>query len=365
VKNLFDILPAEARKQMRRRAQPEWCNPMLATLVREEFSNREWIYEPKLDGIRCLGFRIGRNLKLFSRNHICLNGEFPEVAGPLLGQKISSFIVDGEIMAFDHGVARFSLLQKRKQIHVPVFYYVFDVLFMDGYDLTHLELRYRKQLLQRGFSFRYPLRFTEHREGQGEVYFREACSKGWEGIIAKRASSIYMHKRSMDWLKIKCENQQEFVIVGYTDPAGQRVGLGALLVGFYEDHKLLYAGKVGTGFDTQTLRELENKLSHIERSTPACSVDSLRERGIHWVEPKFVAQIAFTEWTGAGKLRHPRYLGLRSDKKPSEVVREVPMGGANPTLPRSAIARSLKTRSASAIARSLKKRSHQEKETKK
>jgi hypothetical protein len=134
VKNLFDILSAEARKQMRRRAQPDWCNPMLATLVREEFSNPEWIYEPKLDGIRCLGFRIGRNLKLFSRNHICLNGEFPEVAGPLLGQKISSFIVDGEIMAFDHGVARFSLLQKRKQIHVPVFYYVFDVLFMDGYD---------------------------------------------------------------------------------------------------------------------------------------------------------------------------------------------------------------------------------------
>jgi bifunctional non-homologous end joining protein LigD len=261
---------------------------------------------------------------LFSRNHLRLNSEFPEVAASLLQQKTSNFIVDGEIVAFEHGVSKFALLQKRKQMRVPISYFIFDALYIDGHDLTHLELRYRKLLLQRVFSFRDPLRFTEHREAQGEMYFREACSKGWEGIIAKRASSIYVHKRSMDWLKIKCENEQEFVIVGYTEPAGQRVGLGALLVGFYEDHKLRYAGKVGTGFDTQTLRDLEKKLSSIERSTPACSTDSLRGKGIHWVKPKFVAQIAFTEWTGAGKLRHPRYLGLRMDKEPSEVVREIP-----------------------------------------
>jgi bifunctional non-homologous end joining protein LigD len=297
---------------------------MLAILVREEFSDRDWIYEPKLDGIRCLAFRAGRKLSLFSRNRLRLDGEFPEVAASLLQQKTSNFIVDGEIVAFEHGVSRFALLQKRKQMRVPVVYFIFDVLHLDGYDVTHLELRYRKQLLQRAFSFRDPLRFTEHRKAQGEAFFREACSKGWEGIIAKRASSTYVHKRSMDWLKIKCENEQEFVIVGYTEPAGQRVGLGALLVGFCEDGKLVYAGKVGTGFDTQTLRDLQKKLSAIERSTPTVSVDSRRKAGIHWVQPKFVAQVAFTEWTGDGKLRHPRYLGLRRDKKPSDVVREEP-----------------------------------------
>jgi len=325
VRDALAILPADARTALRQSRQPEWCDPMLATLVREEFSDRDWIYEPKLDGIRCLGFRSGPKLSLFSRNHILLNSDFPKITASLARQKTSHFIVDGEIVAFQHGVTRFSLLQKRKQMHVPVFYYVFDVLHLDGYDLTHLELRYRKQLLKHAFLFHDPLRVTEHREAKGETYFKEACRKGWEGIIAKRASSNYVHKRSMDWLKIKCENQQEFVIVGYTEPAGQRVGLGALLVGFYEDHKLLYAGKVGTGFDTRTLRGLKKKLSAIEVPTPACAVDSIRERGVHWVKPKFVAQLGFTEWTGAGKLRHPRYLGLRTDKKPTEVVREKPL----------------------------------------
>jgi bifunctional non-homologous end joining protein LigD len=324
VKNLFEILPQEAQQQIRRRAQPEWCTPMLATLVRKAFSDREWIYEPKLDGIRCLGFRVGRKLSLFSRNHLSLNREFPEVATSLLGQKVTRFILDGEIVAFEHGVTRFSLLQKRKQIHVPVFYYVFDLVYIEGYDVTNLELRYRKQVLQRAFSFHDPLCFTEHRQTEGEAYFREACRRGWEGIIAKRAASAYVHKRSMDCLKIKCENEQEFVIVGYTDPVGQRVGLGALLVGFYEDHTLRYAGKVGTGFDTQMLTDLKKKLSAVERSAPPCVVDSIRKRGVHWVEPKFVAQIAFAEWTGSGKLRHPRYLGLRTDKEPSEVVKEIP-----------------------------------------
>lgn len=297
---------------------------MLATLVREDFSHQDWIFEPKLDGIRCLAFRVGRKVSLFSRNRLLLNGEFPEIAASLKEQNVSQFITDGEVVAFEHGITRFSLLQKRKQIHVPALYYVFDVVYLDGHDLTGLELLHRKQLLQRAFSFRDPVRFVEHRETQGEVYFKEACSKGWEGIIAKRAASPYVHKRSPDWLKIKCENQQEFVIVGYTDPEGERVGFGALLVGFYEGGDLLCAGKVGTGFDTATLRDLRKKLSAIERSKAVCTKDSIRERGLHWVEPKFVAQVGFTEWTDAGKLRHPRYLGLRTDKKPSEVVREKP-----------------------------------------
>jgi bifunctional non-homologous end joining protein LigD len=324
MKNLFEKLPAEVRKQLRRRTEPEWCDPMLATLVREQFSNEDWIFEPKLDGIRCLAFRKGAKLTLYSRNRIRLNDEFPELLAPLMKQPVSNFIIDGEVVAFEHGVTRFSLLQKRKQKRVPVFYYVFDVVYLEGHDLTHLELRYRKQLLENAFSLRDPVRFSEYRQAEGEAYYREACSKGWEGVIAKRADSVYLHKRSMDWLKFKCENEQEFVVVGYTEPSGQRVGIGALLVGFYENRKLAYAGKVGTGFDTQTLRDLKKKLSAIERPTPACSVDSLREAGVHWVQPKFVAQIAFTEWTGGGKLRHPRYLGLRTDKRPSDVVREKP-----------------------------------------
>lgn len=297
---------------------------MLATLVREPFSDKDWIFEPKLDGVRCLAFRKGSKLDLFSRNHIRLNDEFPELISGLLHQPASSFIVDGEIVALEHGVSRFSLLQKRKQKRVPTFYYIFDVLFLEGCDLTHLELRYRKELLEKAFAVDDPLRLSRHRGAQGESYYREACKKGWEGLIAKRAASEYVHRRSWDWQKLKCENQQEFVIVGYTEPAGQRVGIGAVLVGFYEKGKLLYAGKVGTGFDTQTLRDLETKLSAIERPAPACIFDSRKKAGVHWVQPKFVAQIGFTEWTGAGKLRHPRYLGLRTDKKPSEVVREKP-----------------------------------------
>jgi bifunctional non-homologous end joining protein LigD len=322
MKNPFEILPPNVRKQIRRRAQPEWCDPMLATLVREQFSDEEWIFEPKLDGIRCLSFRKGREVTLFSRNRIRLNDSYPELTAPLLKQPVANFIVDGEIVAFEHGVTRFSLLQKRKQVHVPVFYYLFDLLYLEGHDLTNLELRYRKQLLRHAFSFRDPLRFTEHRDSEGEAYYREACSKGWEGLIAKRVTSTYVHKRSADWLKFKCENQQEFVVVGYTEPAGQRVSIGALLVGVYEKGKLVYAGKVGTGFDTQTLKDLEKKLSVIQQPTPPTSSDSLPKTGVHWVRPKFVVQVAFTEWTAAGKLRHPRYLGLRTDKRPSDVVRE-------------------------------------------
>jgi DNA ligase D-like protein (predicted ligase) len=295
---------------------------MLATLVREQFSDPKWIFEPKLDGIRCLVFRKGRKLDLFSRNHLSLNDSYPEFLAPLLKQPASSFIVDGEIVALDRGISRFSLLQRRKQQHVPVMYYLFDVLYLEGYDVTQVELRHRKELLRNSFTYKDPLRFSEHREGEGEAFYREACRKGWEGIIAKRAGSVYVHKRSADWLKFKCENQQELVIVGFTDPVGQRVGIGALLVAFYRKHQLVYAGKVGTGFDTRTLKDLRKRLSAFERSTSPCSSDSLPKIGVHWVQPKLVAQIAFTEWTGADKLRHPRYLGLRMDKKPSEVVKE-------------------------------------------
>ena len=183
-------------------------------------------------------------------------------------------------------------------------------------------MRERKKLLAKALDFKDPLRFTEQRETEGEAYFREACGKGWEGIIAKNADSAYLSTRSRDWLKFKCLNQQEFVIAGYTDPQGERVGFGALLVGYYEAGKLVYAGKVGTGYDTATLRRLSSQLGKLETSHSAFDSDALPSRGIHWVKPDLVAQIAFGEWTSAGKLRQPRFLGLRSDKAAREVVRE-------------------------------------------
>src|SRR5205823_10638126 len=175
-------LPEDARRKIRRRPQPAWWNPMLATLVREPFSNPEWLFEPKLDGIRCLAFRKGKQMRLFSRNQLNLNEGFPTLIPALLKQPVADFIVDGEIVAMEDDVSRFALLQKRMQMHVPVFYYVFDVLYIGGHDVTHLELRYRKELLRHAMSFKDPLRFSEHRKADGEAYFREACGKGWEGL---------------------------------------------------------------------------------------------------------------------------------------------------------------------------------------
>jgi bifunctional non-homologous end joining protein LigD len=295
---------------------------MLATLTREQFSDPEWIFEPKLDGIRCLAYRKNESVKLYSRNKLLLNETFSELLAPLSAERPQNFIIDGEVVALEGKVSRFEALQRRGHQRTRLFYYIFDVLFFDGSDLTRLPLLERKNILRSALSFRDPLRFTEHRHTEGEKFYRQACSDGWEGIIAKRADSLYVSGRSDDWLKFKCENQQEFVVVGYTDPQGQREGIGALLVGVYDKGRLKFAGKVGTGFDNQALRLLESKLSPITCAKAACEGLGMPKKNVHWVKPKFVAQVAFTEWTSGGKLRHPRYLGLRTDKQPKEVTRE-------------------------------------------
>ncbi len=200
--------------------------------------------------------------------------------------------------------------------------YLFDLLYLDRYDTRQVPLRYRKELLRKTFDYQDSLRFTEHRETEGEAYYQEACRKGWEGVIAKNGDSVYVSRRTRDWLKFKCVQRQEFVIGGYTDPQGERTGFGALLVGFYRRGKLVYAGKVGTGFDTDTLRRLGKKLAQLETVISPFAGDGLPRRSVHWVKPKLVAEIGFTEWTPGGKLRHPRFLGLREDKRPEEVVRE-------------------------------------------
>ncbi len=335
MKRALDSLPTEAKKRLQKVQQPDWVEPMLATLTSRRFSDEHWIFERKLDGERCLAFRSGDDVRLMSRNRKELDAHYPELLEALTKAAGDSFIVDGEVVAFEDGVTSFSRLQNRMHVKDPsearqsgitVYYYVFDLLYWDGYDTTQVELRYRKSLLKRGFSFEEPLRFVQHRNEEGESYFEEACSKGWEGIIAKDAGAAYVHGRSTKWLKFKCVNRQEFVIGGYTEPHGERVGLGALLVGYYQDKDLIYAGKVGTGIDDETLRRLRERLDGLKRETPAFAENDLPSKEVHWVEPKMVAQIAFEEWTDYGKLRQPRYQGLRRDKDPTDVVRETPTG---------------------------------------
>jgi bifunctional non-homologous end joining protein LigD len=332
VPDVFDILSDEARRGLRKTSQPDWTSPMLATLTRDTFSDPEWIYERKLDGVRCLAFHRGRGVHLLSRNRKPMNDTYPELVDALRSQRFSRFIVDGEIVAFEGRRTSFSRLQQRIGIRDPdvargsgiaVRLYLFDLVHLEGRDVSKLALRDRKRLLKRALAFEDPIRFTPHRVESGEAYLEEACAKGWEGLIAKRASSPYQHSRSRDWLKFKCGNRQELVIGGFTDPKGSRKGFGALLVGYYEKGELRYAGKVGTGYDDETLESLGERLRSIERET--CPFEgSPREKGAHWVSPKLVGEVGFTEWTGDGKLRHPRFLGLRTDKRPKQVKRERP-----------------------------------------
>jgi DNA ligase D-like protein (predicted ligase) len=304
---------------------------MLATLSHSAFARAGWLFEPKFDGVRCLALRSGSDIQLISRNEKQLNEKYPELVEALRKQPSDDFAVDGEIVTFEGSVISFAKLQQRMQLarppeelrrRIPVWFYAFDVLHLNGKDLRNLALRERKRLLTQALTYKDPLRFTEHRETSGESYFDEACRKGWEGIIAKNGDSPYVSQRSGEWLKFKCLNQQEFVIGGFTDPQRSRIGFGALLVGFYEAGQLKYAGKVGTGYDTATLRSLHAKLSKIENEAPPFSGDGLPARSVHWVRPKLVAQIAFGEWTRDGKLRQPRFLGLRDDKEAKDVVRE-------------------------------------------
>jgi bifunctional non-homologous end joining protein LigD len=296
--------------------------PMKAVLTDERFSDPDWIFERKLDGIRCLAFKADERVRLRSRNDLSLNGRFPEIVAALEDDPVTDVVLDGEIVAFDGAQTSFARLQQRGVRPARAFYYVFDVVRFAGEDVTGEPLRARKALLRRALVFDDPIRMTVHRNRDGEAFFAEACRKGWEGLIAKRADAPYTHGRSRDWLKFKCSAEQELVIGGYTAPRGSRTELGALLLGYYADGALRFAGKVGTGFSRATLRDLAGRLAPLRRDTSPFA-DEVRERSATWVEPRLVAQVGFSEWTRDGRLRHPRFLGLRDDKAADEVVREV------------------------------------------
>src|SRR5918994_991496 len=278
---------------------------MKAVLTEERFSDPDWVFERKLDGIRCVAIKDERGVRLLSRNHLSLNARFPEIVDALERDAASGFVLDGEVVAFAGAQTSFERLQQRGERPVAVFFYVFDLLHLAGHDTTALALRARKSLLRRALAFHGPVRLTPHRNADGEEMFREACRKGWEGLIAKRAAAPYTHGRARDWLKFKCSAEQELVIGGYTAPRGSRTDLGALLLGYYEDGDLRYAGKVGTGFTRATLRDLSERLAPLHREDSPFA-DEIRERDVTWVKPELVAQIGFSEWTRDGRLRHPR-----------------------------------------------------------
>lgn len=307
---------------------------MLATLTHQHFSADGWIFERKLDGERCLAFCAGQTARVLSRTQRSLNNTYPEVADALERDRAHDVVLDGEVVALINGATSFSRLQRRmgtsdpgiaRQTGVAVTYFIFDLLHLDGYDVRRLPLHWRKTLLARCLTFKDPLVYTAHRDRDGEAFLLDACKHGWEGLIAKRDDASYASKRSADWLKFKCGNEQEFVVGGFTDPRRSRAGLGALLLGYYDGDQLQYAGKVGTGFNTALLMSLRKELDGLEqRATPFAATPRIREPHVHWVRPKLVAQIGFSEWTNDGLLRHPRYLGMRDDKAAREVVRERP-----------------------------------------
>ena len=299
--------------------------PMKAVLSDQPFSDPDWIFERKLDGIRAIAIKDDSGVSLMSRTARRMNDQFPELVRALQQEPAKDFIVDGEIVAFERGITSFARLQQRARRHVPVFLYAFDMPRHEGEDLRPLPLRERKARLRRGLEFHGPIRFNPHRNGgRGEELYREACDKGLEGVIAKRADSPYTGGRSRDWLKLKCHAEQELVVGGFTAPKGSRTEFGALLVGYNEDGALRYAGKVGTGFDQATLRTLGARMRELEQDESPFERFKPIPPSTRWVRPELVAQVGFSEWTRDGRLRHPRYIGLRDDKPAREVVREVP-----------------------------------------
>lgn len=306
--------------------------PMLATLTKKRFSNPNWIFELKYDGERALALCANGQINLLSRNNQEIGRSYPELIASLLKQKAKNFVVDGEIIVNNGLSGSFAQLQHR--IHVikpnkklltetPVCYVIFDILSFENRDLRSLPLLERKKILKSSLNFKNPLILCEYRKEYGELFFKEACQKGWEGIIAKRSVSTYQHKRSLDWLKFKCDASQEFVIGGFTAPKGNRLYFGALLIGYYDDkQRFRYAGKIGTGFNQETLFKLHSEMDKlISQKSPFIDFKGSIS-GVTWISPCLVGEFKFTQWTQKGRLRHPRFVGLRRDKRAEEVIRE-------------------------------------------
>jgi bifunctional non-homologous end joining protein LigD len=286
-----------------RSAFPEWIEPMAATLTQERFRGAEWTFERKFDGIRLVAFKQGQDVRLYSRTRNLQH--LPGIAEAIAALPVRDAILDGEL-TWDRRTA----------------YHVFDLVWLDGRDVTRLTLSERRTLLG-GLPLRAPLHLVP--ELDGDEPWEQARAKGWEGVIAKRRDSPYEHRRSRHWLKMKCELTQDFVVGGFTDGQGTRVGLGALLVGYFDANDFVFAGKVGTGLDAKLLTDLRARLGASEvEQTPFTRATGLPRVRAHWVRPEVVVHVAFVEWTVHGKLRHSRLLDVRTDRRPRDVVRAEP-----------------------------------------
>lgn len=282
-------------------------------------SRGTWLLEPKLDGLRCVAARNGREVELWSRNRLSFNQRFPDIVRALLALPADDFVLDGEVVALVGGRPSFSALQEGGSNEVV--YCVFDLLRLLGKDLRALPIEERKGLLEKAVIESRQLKPVEPLQGEPRQLFEQVCRDGWEGLVAKRAGGAYRGGRSPDWVKLKCGCRQELVVGGFSAPKGSRAGFGALLLGYWEDGGLVYAGKVGTGFTEATLSLLSRKLAQLERpSSPFAT--PVPVKGAKWAEPVLVAEVSFTNWTRDGRLRHPSFLGLRTDKQSTDVVRE-------------------------------------------
>jgi bifunctional non-homologous end joining protein LigD len=310
------------------RGTATWQPPMLATLVDakswlDRVDPERWTFERKLDGLRCVAVRNGDDVELWSRNHNSFNARLPQIVDALARLAVDNFTIDAELVAFDgEDYVGFGQLQQHGSA-LQVVCCAFDLLHLLGRDVRELPLVDRKKLLSQLVDVGPVLHLVGELAGDPAELLALACASGWEGLVAKRKDSVYRSGRSADWCKLKCSASQELVIGGWTEPRGARNGFGALLVGYYEGDRLRYAGKVGTGFTEETLRTLGATLAELEQPDSPFA-EPVKEKTAHWVAPRLVANIAFSEWTRDGRLRHPRFEGLRPDKDPRSVVRETP-----------------------------------------
>ncbi len=329
----LEKLSDDLKKKLKKKTMPSFEKPMLATLTKNYFSDKNWIFERKFDGERCFIYKDHDTVFLKSRNNKKLDASYPELIDSAKKFKVNQIILDGEVVTFEGKLTSFAKLQPRLGLKNPeqaletgvtIYMYVFDILYLDGYELLDLPLENRKSILKNCIKFEGPIRYTTHKNTYGLEYFKQVCPLGWEGIMAKKRDSNYVHIRSPNWLKFKCIQDQELVIGGYTEPKQSRIGFGSLLLGYYKEGKLIYAGKVGTGFSDDFLKKFSKELKKIEITKNCFSSKSMEGDDVHFVKPKYVAAIGFENWTKDNKLRQPRFQGLRYDKNAKDVVKEVP-----------------------------------------
>jgi bifunctional non-homologous end joining protein LigD len=315
----------------RKAVLPDFIAPQLATLVPDAPSGDDWLHELKFDGYRMVCHLQRGKSRFWSRNQKDWTEKFPNLSKALKALPVTAAILDGEVIVVDKaGRSSFQKLQQSMKGGAATFIFqIFDLIYLDGYNLTRVPLRERKALLEdllSGVDAKGPLRYSDHVMGDGNRFFKQACAYGIEGIVSKLADCPYESTRSRSWLKVKCTKRQEFVIAGYTPSKKDFPGFGSLILGVYDKGKLVYSGRVGTGFSIKQRLELQKKLDRIaQRLMPfATKPKDPGLRDAHWAKPQLVGEVEFTEWTEEGSIRHPSFQGLREDKKAKDVVREKP-----------------------------------------